>query len=234
MNKLKSLVLVAAVFAAFASLAATASATELYTESGMVTPGTTIAAAAEGKTILHPPIGSIECGASTVEGTTSNTGGATETVKGNISALTYTECNATVTVLKKGSLEIHTRNAEADGNGTLTSSGTEVTVVFAGFHCVFSTNNTDLGTLTSDTESEANATLDIEATIPRSGGSSGIFCGSTAAWTGSYAFTAPSTIGVDFLCKKKGPNNGDFTTREDCKKTKNYEPGKGEWKRYPV
>jgi hypothetical protein len=158
----------------------------------MCPSGTSIAAEAEGTTILHPPIGDIECKKSSVSGKTTNTGGATETVKGNIESLSFAECNATVTVLAKGSLEVHTRTASADGNGTPTSTGTEVTVEFVGFHCIFKTSSTDLGTLTgSENTGGTHATLDIAATIPRTGGRSGAFCGSTAQWTGSYLFTSP-------------------------------------------
>lgn len=242
MNKLKQSALGAAVVAALMVFAVTsASATELYTEpaggseesNGMVTTGSTIASEAEETVTLHPPIGSIECEESKVEGTTSNTGGASETVKGNISTLTFGKCNATVTVLKKGSLEIHTRTEKADGNGTLTSSGAEVTVVFAGFHCVFSTNNTDLGTLTGSTATEGNATLDIEATIPRTGGSSGIFCGSTAQWTGAYKVTQPVVLGVDVVCKKYAATFGRYTTPGNCIDTVNEEPELGSWRRFP-
>ena len=235
MNNVKLSVLMAATVAAFlAFAAASASATELSNETGgMMTTGSTIAASAEGTTVLHPPIGTIECKESGVEGTTSTTGGASETVKGNLSKLTFTSCNATVTVLTQGGLEIHTRTESADGNGTLTSSGTEVTVEFAGFHCIFKTNSTDLGTLTGSPTTKSNATLDIEATIPRTGGKSGAFCGSTAKWTGSYKVTKPSVLAVDVVCDRVGAGKGDFTDPVDCLFTDNEEAGKGEWVRTP-
>jgi hypothetical protein len=159
--------------------------------------GTTIASESEGTTELHPPIGSINCKKSTVSGKTTTTGAAAETVKGNIEVLTFTECNATVTVLKKGTLEIHTENsASANNNGTLTSSGAEVTVNYVGFHCIFTTNNTDLGTVTGSANTKGNATLDISTTIPRTGGSSGAFCGTTAQWTGAYRVTSPASLNI--------------------------------------
>ncbi len=237
MSKLKSLALAAGLVAAFVALAATsASATELYTQAGMLATGSTIASENEGTVTLDPPFGTIECKKSTVSGKTTNTGSATETVSGSIEGLTFTECNATVTVLQKGSLEIHTREANATANGTLTSTGTEVTVEFIGTHCIFKTSSTDLGTLTGTGVVETNATLDIEATIPRTGGRSGAFCGSTAQWTGSYKITNPSDLGVDVDCYRKGPKNGDFSTAGKCIDTDklDYEPGKKEWVRYPV
>jgi len=193
MKNVKWSVLVVIMTAAVASFAtSTASATTL----GLAT-GSTLEAEAETTTILHPPIGNIECKASKVIGKTSNEGGASETVKANVETLTFTECNATVTVLAKGSLEVHTKEAGANNNGTLTSSGTEVTVELFGFHCIFKTSNTDIGTLTGSANTGANATFDVEATIPRTGGRSGAFCGSTAQWTGSYEFTNPGSLNVD-------------------------------------
>jgi hypothetical protein len=183
-----------AAFAIAFVAAAPASATEMTNGSGMVTTGSTIAASAEGTTTLHPPIGDIECSGSEVEGTTSNTGGASETVGVKNSKLTFTGCNAEVVVLEKGTLEFHTKTANADGNGTLTSSGAKVTVTFVGFHCIFTTSSTDIGTATGSVNTGSNATLDIEATIPRTGGRSGAFCGSTAQWTGSYLFTSPEGL----------------------------------------
>jgi hypothetical protein len=173
-----------------------AAATELDNATGMVTTGTTIAAEAETETILHPPIGDIKCKKSLVSGKTTTTGSASETVKGNIEKLTFEECNATVNVLKTGTLEIHTQEASSNNNGTLTSSGTEVTVVLAGFHCIFSTSSTDIGTLTGSANTKSTATFDISAKIPRTGGNSGAFCGSTAEWTGNYKITSPDTLNV--------------------------------------
>jgi hypothetical protein len=207
MRKLKSLALAAGLVAAFVALTATtASATELINGSGeMIASGSAIDAEAENTTILHPPFGNIECKQSSVSGKTANTGGSTETVSGSIESLSFTECNATVTVLTKGTLEVHTRTESADGNGTLTSSGTEVTVEFIGTHCIFKTNSTDIGTLTGAQGSEGSATFDIAATIPRTGGRSGAFCGSTAQWTGSYS-----------VCGFVGAGKGRYENPVDC------------------
>lgn len=196
MKYVKMLGLAAIAAAALMAFAGPASATILTNGAGaQLGVGTVIHGNAEGTVTLHPPIGDIECGTSTVGGTIGNAGSASTTVSGNLSTLTFGNCNATVTVLKKGSLEVHTKTASADGNGTLTSNGAEVTVVFAGFHCIFTTSNTDIGTVTGSKTKAA--TLDIEATIPRTGGSSGVFCGSTAQWTGSYAVSSPATLYID-------------------------------------
>lgn len=185
----------------------TASASTLTDGSGTVLGvGTEIKAENTETVTLHPPIGAIECEHSTVAGKVTNAGGTTHivhektketttithTVKGDIETLTFTECNATVTVLKKGTLEIHSTAAENDNKGILTSSGAEVTVEFVGFHCIFSTNSTSIGTVTGGNP----AKLAIEATIPRTGGRSGAFCGTTAQWTGGYEVTAPKPLNI--------------------------------------
>ena len=68
-----------------------------------------------------------------------------------------------------------------------------------GFHCIFETSpsGTDIGTLTGSAIAKGTATLDIEATIPRVGGSSGFFCGTTAQWTGAYQFNSPDPLNID-------------------------------------
>ncbi len=184
-----------------------ASATELDDALGMLLPGELVSAGAEGTTTLHPPIGDIECSGSGVAGTTFNTGSSTETVRVSIGDLWFNGCNATVTVLAKGSLEFHTpyalnergelaQKSTSNNNGTLTSSGTEITVEFVGSHCIFKTNGTDIGTLTGSANTKGTATLDIEAVIPRTGGRSGAFCGTTAQWTGSYGILSPGVLNV--------------------------------------
>lgn len=180
--------------------AGTASATQLTGAGGSILGvGTVITAEAEGTTELHPPIVSINCKKSHVGGKVTSAGGKaeTETVKGNIEVLTFTECNATVTVLQKGTLEVHTQTKGViNNNGTLTSSGAQVTVNYLGFHCIFSTSNTSLGTVTGSATTGGSATLDIAATIPRTGGTSGAFCGTTAQWTGAYKVTNPATLNI--------------------------------------
>lgn len=192
--------------------AGTASATELTCTrpagtKAMCQNGEILHAEAEGHAILDSIIGNIECG-STVEIEQTGTGGAGETVTGAIRTLNFTGCTngAVVSVLKKGTVEIHTDPNDPEGvsgNGTLTSSGAEVTVELLGVHCIFETKATDIGTLTGATtatnarkELTHMATLDISATIPRTGGRSGAFCGESAPWTGSYTVTsAGSAVG---------------------------------------
>ena len=190
--KMFGLAALAAALMAFAAVG-TASATTLDDAEGAMGVGDTIAAESEGTTELHPPIGSIKCEESQVGGEITNAGGEGVNVSGNITALSWSKCNATVTVLAKGTLSV---SSSGSNNGALSSTGAQVTVSYLGFHCIFTTNNTALGTVTGSANTGGNATLDIKATIPRTGGSSGAFCGSTAAWTGSYKVTTPGTLNI--------------------------------------
>lgn len=190
--KLGGLAVIAVV--ALMALAGTASATTL-TGSGGTTlgAGTTVHEVSE-ETVFDAATGKITCKRTTRHWVTGNAGGSGVDVSGNVDSLSFTECNATVTVLKAGSLTIH---GTSGNNGTLSSSGTEVTMEFLGTHCIFTTSNTSLGTVTGSATTGGNATVDISATIPRTGGRSGAFCGSSAQLTGSYSITSPSVLNID-------------------------------------
>lgn len=177
-----------------------ASATELTCSPGVMCPAETVlSGASEGHVILDAPIGKIECQGS-LEGKTANTGGPSETVSGMRTSFTVKNCtNATITILNIGTTEVHTDANDStgtSGNGTVTSTGTEGTVEFAGFHCIFKTNNTDLGTLTGSSTTKSTATFDVSGNIPRVGGRSGAFCGSSAAITGSGTVETPMFLDV--------------------------------------
>ena len=199
MRYVKTLGLLALAAAALMAFAATASATTATSPKG-TTYTATIHAATEGHAILHDTSGlgiTIEC-SSTFHGTV-HVHGFGNIVRIFVSTLLWTNCtnNWSVTTLKTGSLEAH--NISGTENGTLTSTGAEVTTKQSttGLHCIYSTNATDVGTLTSSTVTGGNATLDIAATINRTGGSSGILCGSKGTWTGSYKVDTPATLYVD-------------------------------------
>jgi hypothetical protein len=130
--------------------------------------GTTIATCAEG----------------TVKGTITVAGNTTTTTSGDIEELTWAKCSTTVKTLANGTLEVH--HIAGTDNGTVTSSGTEVTINFIGLSCIFKTSNTDIGVLTG---SGTMATFDIEGTIT---GTSGGFCPASGIWSGAYTVTTPS------------------------------------------
>lgn len=198
MKYVKMLGLLAVAAAAMMAFAATASATTLTSPAGTTYTGTIHATNENGHVSLHGENGvTIEC-ASTVEGKVEKHGTGV-TVEGAISALTFTGCTneSVVTVLKKGTLIAH--NIAGTTNGTLTSTGTEVKAsvksLFGTIECVYTTKETDIGTLTSSAVTNATATLDISATIPRTGGSA--LCGANGVWTGNYIVDTPMELFVD-------------------------------------
>jgi hypothetical protein len=172
-----------------------ASATVLELAGGEVFTST-IKAEAEGSTILKGPV-EVSCGQSTVEGAVEAHGSEGVPVEGKVSSLTFGECSNTVSVVDPGSLELE---ATSDGDGTLKSTGAEITVLLhlpfsITTHCVYTTNETEIGTFTgSITTLPEPPTMDISGTIPRTGGSG--LCGSTGTWTGSYKVTSPEDVVV--------------------------------------
>lgn len=113
---------------------------------------------------------------------------------GNISTLHFSECGKdTVSVLANGSLTIAS-------NGTVTSTGAIVTVQLhrslLGFpvttHCIYETNNTDVGTLVEGTEPVLNIG---SAPIPEVATDGA--CGNDAVWTGSYSVKSPHELVID-------------------------------------
>jgi hypothetical protein len=179
-------------YAAFLPTGASAAAGTFTCPAGTLCPAnTTLHAESEGKAVLDAPFGNVECN-STVEGhtTTTGEGGTAGKADGPITALNWSNCGSdTVTTLATGTLSV-------ESTGALTSTGAKVTVEHIGTHCIYETSGTTIGTLTS-ANAERNATLDISATIPRVGGRSGAFCGSSAPWTGSYKFTKPTGLVIE-------------------------------------
>jgi hypothetical protein len=157
--------------------------------------GTEIHASLDPETtaILKTTGGAIEntCNTSTVKGTTSTTGGSSETVKGSVAVagLTFGGCTNTTDVLEGGELEIH--HIAGTMNGTLTAKGFKVTLVLAGVSCVYTAGAaTDLGTVTGGTM----ATMDVNAGVSKAEGS--FLCPSTATWEAKYTVTSPEPLYV--------------------------------------
>ena len=200
MKYAKLLGLLAVAAAALMAFAASASATTLTSPPGTTYTGVIEAHAEDPdsngqKGVTLDGAANINCTHSQVAGTVEAHGPST-TASGKLTTLTFEECNAHVTVLKKGELIIHTDHVEGDGNGTLTSSGAEVTIQLTSpfvISCIYSTENTPIGTLTGS--DAGHPTLHIKATIKRTGHS--IFCGAEAEWTGSYTVTKPTDLTVD-------------------------------------
>ncbi len=188
--------------------ASSASATVLCSEAGTGSPtGTTcpsgkaygagqeIHAVNVGNVKLDTTFKTITCTGSTVKGTISGEGSATETVTGPEGELTFTGCNcSTVKVLHAGTLEIHW--IEGTHNGTVTSSGNETTTIcstiFGNVHCTYTTNKTDVGTLAGG----STATLTASAHIPVNEAESDGICPEESTWTATYSVTTPDSLFV--------------------------------------
>lgn len=221
MKYVKMLGLLAVAVAALSAFAASASATQLTSPTGTTYTGT-ITAVNEGNVSLDGSFVTVTCEVSHVEGKVEQHG-AGVTVKGKIAKLTFSNkggaaCNFPVTVVENGSLEIHavSEKTNAEGKkeivacntagqvectGTLTSSGAKVSIATSVGTCVFTTNATDIGTVTPTNDTGATATLDIggpegkTGRIPRTEGN--FLCGSQGQWTGSYSVTTPDSLWID-------------------------------------
>lgn len=147
-----------------------------------------------GHVVLDSLSGKVSCNL-TFEGHTSNTGSSSETVTGPITTWAPSGCTtANVQVLRLGAFALHKINPH---QARLTATETEVTVETFGLHCIFTTSNTELGTITGSSETGGNAALDLSGTIPRTGGRSGAFCGSSTPITGGFTITSPSWLEFD-------------------------------------
>lgn len=113
-------------------------------------------------------------------------------VRYRIDEIHKTNCNFPVTVEANGTIEM--TSTSTTGNGTVTSSGMKFTVHTSVGSCVFTTNNTHIGTLTGSNNTGGNAVLDITGKIPRTGGN--FLCGSSGTWTASFTATSPSSLEV--------------------------------------
>jgi len=142
------------------------------------------------KAKLKTSFKNVECSKATVSGRTENGGSATETVKVLVEALTFEECNCTVSVLKKGTLELHW--ISGGNNATVTGTGAEVTVtcstIFGTVHCIYATEGTDLGTLTGGSP----AKLELNASVPRL--TTNALCSEEATWEASYEVSSPKPL----------------------------------------
>ena len=147
-----------------------------------------------GKFKLKAELWTLECSESSIVGMTTNAGSATETVSGPVETLRIENCNVgcTVTVLKKGTFEIH--HIAGFDNGKFTSNGMEFTTVcgtkIGNVHCIYVTSNAEIGTLTGGNP----AKLVVNFSIARLATSS--FCNPEAQVTAEYEFTAPKPLWV--------------------------------------
>ena len=187
MKTLKMLALACSAAAVLAIFAAPATATVLTSPAGTTYTGSIKATSNNLK--WEGPFVTIECSHSAWGGNVESHGAAV-TTKFQLSSLSFTGCNFAFTVNNTGSMEVHTDTAVSDGNGTLTWTGASISIATSVGTCVFTTNGTDLGTVTGG----ENA-IDVNAKIPRTGGS--FLCGPSAGLRGIYTITTPNSLTVD-------------------------------------
>jgi len=189
MKNVKTLGLLAFTVVVLTAFTGAASATELTSPKGTkLVNGTAIKAS-----VLFPTVfpGGVPCEASTINGEIINEGNANATVVIAGSSIETMLCGPdTVTVLDPGVWEVHTKNAGSDNTGTVTSSGVAITTmshrsvmgVPITIHCIYETENTDMGILEGGTL-EINAVFPVRTTD-----------GSCAnpKWTAFYGVTKPA------------------------------------------
>ena len=181
MKYVKMLGLLAMAAAALMAFAGTASASTLTSPKGTTYTGNITATSTNSK--LHGSFVTVECSHSEAKGKVEEHGAVD--AGGKVSSLTFTGCNYVTTVTATGKLNINSSNA-------VFSSGAVIHVHTSVGTCTFTTNATQVGTLTEG----AGATLDINsAKIPRTGGN--FLCGSSGTMTGNYTITTPSSLYLD-------------------------------------
>lgn len=131
------------------------------------------------------------CTESTSKGSTTNTGGASETVDWNLTVYSSSNCTGTTDTISNGSLEVHW--IAGSTNGTVTSKNTQATkIIPGGVSCTYGTgaSGSDLGTL----EGGAEPTLHVKTPLAKLAGS--FLCPGEVVWDGFYAVTSPQPLYV--------------------------------------
>ena len=189
----RTLGLATLVTAALLTFAGSAAATQLTSPAGTAYTGS-LHTESQDEAVLHFFGSTFQCDG-TVAGNVEQHGSGI-TVKGSITALTFSNCSAPIVTktLKGGTVEIHP--IAGTHIGTVTSTGYEIELTAFGIRCLYTTNNTHLGTLTGSDATGGTAVFDVSATLPRTGGSA--FCpGQGGLWTGNYKVLTPDSLLVD-------------------------------------
>ena len=194
MRYLKILGLAALTGGVLMALASTASATTLTFPTGTTYTGT-VTIEEEVVLKLDGAFATVECSESHIEFDVEQHG-AGVTVAGKVKTHSLGGCNFAAIVKNPGTMEIHAVGTGTHRTGTLTSSGTEVSISTSVGTCVFTTNATHFGTITPTNDTGGHATLDTEsAKLPRTGGN--FLCGSSATMTGSHTISKPEKLWID-------------------------------------
>jgi hypothetical protein len=200
MKCLKKLVLLAAATSLIVLVAASsASATALYNGTTSLGVGAELDFSLKFGTsalLVSTEGGELDkCSGSTVRGSITNAGGASATVSGNISELTWTGCTFPTTTTIKGGLEVHQIGSSTEGTVTSNAEiGVTINTIFFG-SCVYGVKSaTDLGKITSF--SSGTAEFHANAVAVKLSGSN-FACPETSKWTGTYVSTTPDNLRVE-------------------------------------
>jgi SH3-like domain-containing protein len=143
------------------------------------------------KSTLTTSFKNIECGESSITAKATSTGKA---VVASVESFTLGGCNCEFKALANGTLSFEP--LAGTDNATVSSSGTEVTTtcssIFGNVHCIFSTSNTDLGTLEGGNPAKVKIS---EASIPRL--TTNAFCAEKANWDVTYEVTSPKPLYIE-------------------------------------
>jgi hypothetical protein len=206
MSRLRTIGSVALVPVALLAIASSASATSLTSPAKTFYTGAVKAENAVENAVFHQGEETFTCKSLELEWQVESHGPSV-TAKGPVTKFTLGTCSpTTVTVLKTGSLELHTGETEA---GVLTWTGGEITTLSHSLlgttHCIYSFGipgtefeSIDVGVLTSSRSfegSEKTAMIDIDTQIPAK--KTDLFCPTELGMTAAYRVTSPDYLDVD-------------------------------------
>ena len=192
-----------------------ASAAELYSGATTLGKGTKIEASLTGSSTLESTDGTLvgTCTGSTISGATTNTGGPSESVSAELTALTWSGCAFTTHTLSIGTLSF---SYTSGANGTVSGSEIKWTMPTA-VTCRYGTGSgAALGTVTGTTEAGKHATIDINAVISEQEPKSA-FCPDTTRWKATYVVTTPTGLNVGSGEKGGEPGAELYSTGETVK-----------------
>ena len=130
------------------------------------------------------------CKSSTINGKTTNTGSATETVVGNIELISFSECTNSIALLNLGGFEIHYVGPKTKGSFTSSKAKATTSTVFGS--CIYGTGSgAELGVMESDEMTEAE--LNVEAVLTKEEGSAAL-CPGDIRWVAKYSITKPKPL----------------------------------------
>ncbi len=154
--------------------------------------GTNIEAQLVGTATLNTSYKTVECKKASGSTSLTSAGGSNSTPVVAEGSLTYSGCNCEVVALKTGTGEVH--HISGTDNGTVTSSGAEVTVtcstIFGTVHCIYASEGTDVGRLTGGNPAKEKVTI----SVPRL--ATNQICDEEAVLIAEYEVTSPKPLYV--------------------------------------